>query len=704
MATPDYPVEISSAVIELFIWFWDKYGHELSSGIAKNAWHRVDWKLSAKKYSKKIMNLYGSMRILGKNEPVSIRGIYTGLQFLDKFTTQLRYESEELNRALWNRQSTQANIKRVDGLEVVKKIDQLFILGRPGAGKSTFLKNLALETINGFLPKHLPVMIELRDFAGEKETILDYIIKQFDVCDFPDAVTFIEKMLNSGNFLVLFDGLDEVPIEQDKMLNVIKGIEKFVEQYDKNKFVITCRIAASDYKFKSFTYVELAEFTKLQAQEFTKKWFLEKTSIYNSFWCDLEDNESAGLLEMTRNPLLLTLLCLNYESTQSFPYRRVEVYEEALDALLKTWDTERGIQRTGTKLSSYGKLSLGHKKEMFAELAASGFENGQLVWKEDELSNWLAHYVASIPPEQDSRNVDGQQILKDIEAQHAILIEQSKGQYSFAHLTYQEYYTASYIVAAGTRSYKALVYKHLNDSRWYEVFLLTSSKLPKMHADIFFEFYIIQLDKTMAKSDELHTWITWLKHITEGSYKDEFDALAARILLAISSTQFKNRNEEIWEYYFCKICNIEQTSDFKIRIWKSPLSTRIIRWNPNFAIDYLILLLYFIVKDELQGLTYQSDHYRAASFLTTKLVAISNKQQISKDHQKQIDETKRLFDEWKFSELAIQLVFFLQYQRGWILSADESVIQYVRAALLCFECLELSRVSNRLEIYKRLFE
>ena len=43
--------------------------------------------------------------------------------------------------------------------------------------------------------------------------LLDFIANQFGICDFPDALPFIEYLLENGRAIVLFDGLDEVPQE-----------------------------------------------------------------------------------------------------------------------------------------------------------------------------------------------------------------------------------------------------------------------------------------------------------------------------------------------------------------------------------------------------------------------------------------------------------------------------------------------------------
>ena len=39
------------------------------------------------------------------------------------------------------------------------------------------------------------------------------------------------------------------------------------------------------------------------------------------------------------------MICLAYDETLNIPKRKVELYEEALDALLKKWDSSRKIKR-----------------------------------------------------------------------------------------------------------------------------------------------------------------------------------------------------------------------------------------------------------------------------------------------------------------------------------------------------------------------
>ena len=67
-----------------------------------------------------------------------------------------------------------------------------------------------------------------------KSSLLDFILGQFDICDFPDAEPFVERILKNGKGLLLLDGLDEVSTE--KTDKIIKNIRDFSNKYSDNQF------------------------------------------------------------------------------------------------------------------------------------------------------------------------------------------------------------------------------------------------------------------------------------------------------------------------------------------------------------------------------------------------------------------------------------------------------------------------------------
>ena len=68
------------------------------------------------------------------------------------------------------------------GLQAVEQYPKLMILGKPGAGKTTFLKHLAIQCVEGrFKPKLVPLFVTLKDFAEApgQPSLLEYLVQLF---------------------------------------------------------------------------------------------------------------------------------------------------------------------------------------------------------------------------------------------------------------------------------------------------------------------------------------------------------------------------------------------------------------------------------------------------------------------------------------------------------------------------------------------
>jgi predicted NACHT family NTPase len=113
----------------------------------------------------------GTMRILDMTQPIDSGAIYTDVNILERVAGKTRREIQEMivdcgaegfDRFFLG----SVKQERVEGLKAVREKQQLMILGRPGAGKTTFLKRLAIVCLKGeFLDDRLPIFVTLKEFA-----------------------------------------------------------------------------------------------------------------------------------------------------------------------------------------------------------------------------------------------------------------------------------------------------------------------------------------------------------------------------------------------------------------------------------------------------------------------------------------------------------------------------------------------------------
>ncbi|MDZ8236671.1 MAG: NACHT domain-containing NTPase [Nostoc sp. ChiQUE01a] len=464
------------------------------------------------KISADIQKRCGWMRVLDMTHPIGINDIYTDVNILEKITGRRRLEIAQLLEN-WNPEDferfglNQVVEKRVPGLAAVEQHSKLMILGKPGAGKTTFLKRIAIQCNNGqFLAGYVPIFITLKDFAEapQQPNLLQYINDQFALNDISDQ-EITKTLLRQGRVIVLLDGLDEV--RQADNDRVLREIRNFSTQYDANYFVITCRIASKEYTFEQFTEVEVADFDNNQIAEFATKWFQNKDpKKAENFIQKLQGNQR--IKELATNPLLLTLLCLLFGESTDFPSNRAELYEEGVEVLLKKWDGTRSIERDRV----YHKLSLKRKEDLLSKIALKTFESGNYFFKERAAERYISNYIENLPDAQTEKEallLDSKAILKSIEAQHGLLVERARGIYSFSHLTFHEFFTARNIALSRNpqQAFEQLV-SHITDKRWREIFLLTVGILEE--ADDLLLLMKQQINNLLADDEKLQQFLTWI--------------------------------------------------------------------------------------------------------------------------------------------------------------------------------------------------
>lgn len=450
----------------------------------------------------------GTMRVLNMTQPIGLGEIYTDVNILEKLTANRRLDIAELLEACRIQNSEdfdrfglgRVTEKRVPGLEAVRRSKRLMVLGRPGAGKTTFLKYLAIQCIEGAdFATQVSFFVTLKEFAEAEgqPSLLEYL----EHLPLGQNISSLRDVLEAGRGLVLLDGLDEVQ-ERDSS-RVIRQIRGFAERFHTSQIVVTCRIAAKSYTFEQFTEVEVADFDEPQVRTFVQKWFqAKKPERAEKFLERLEENQPTK--ELANNPLLLTLLCLIFEDKGKFKANRSELYGEGLELLLERWDNSRDIERD----QIYKKLSIRRKEDLLSKLALATFETGNYFFKRREAEEQIQTYIRNLPDSQanpDALEVDSKKVLRSIEAQHGLLTERAVDVYSFSHLTFHEYFTAREIKETNQLEILA---KYVTDKRWREVFLLTIGMLRR--ADELAQLMKCQIDSLIATDLQLQNFLNWV--------------------------------------------------------------------------------------------------------------------------------------------------------------------------------------------------
>ena len=472
-------------------------------------------------YGRRYFNHHSLLKALGIPEAMPLESVYTAVQFLDEQPIHSFEAVPNLQKAY--RQAQERNFQYPDchpqaGLKIANQNQYLMLLGEPGAGKSTFLRQIGLEALKGkqggYQQDSLPVFIELQSLTSSQIEIEKVIIEKFKNCGFPASEQFIAKALEQGKFLILLDGLDEVPTINKN--EVMSNIENFVGSHDKNRFIFSCRTAAYRNNFKRFINVKIADCDDSQIQQFIANWFKSEVArqpeMGQKCWELLQKPEYAAAKELARTPLLLSLLCLTFDRSQNLPNNRSLLYKQALQILLEAGAASKRILPD----EIYQGLSTELEEILLSEIAYTGFETDQQFFSVREVVEPIKTFLASnlnVP-----KHLDGEALLNAIALQQGILVKRAENLYSFSHRTLQEYLTAQYI--ADRNLIQQLVTCHLSDSRWREVFLLVAGLLPSLQGA---DGLLLLMEKEAQKyinTPKLQRLLQWADAATNGSEGD----------------------------------------------------------------------------------------------------------------------------------------------------------------------------------------
>ncbi len=512
------------------------------------------------------------MRLLS-GEEIGVDQLYVDVYLLAKPEHKYYNSPEGLLRSFDinnDRLALSKRLKRNPGFDVANENPRLVILGKPGSGKTTFLKHLAVDWFNGkFQSELIAVLIELRRIQDEQWNLLKAVDKELGLnnwsqflglqtkklvleteiselkmgignferqkCQEQDeeVKSQIEKkivelrqrleslllqileleqqleslplrcLLKQGKFIVLMDGLDEVPTNELRG-KIQEQLRKVSEEYPNNRFILTCRTQIIGEIPIRFTSVEVADFSLYQVGKFVQNWFKtigESEINVKEKWEKMSSNiaNKPDLKELTVTPVLLSLLCLVFQDEGTIPSDRNWLYKKGIKLLLNRWNDEKQIDGWKVGTETYCKLKTEDKEALLIEIAAQKFESPKndnfVLFEQEELTDQITQQL------QLANRREGVAVLKAIEAQHGLLVERADELWSFSHLTFQEYFTVQWLTQLSSKQ----LAEKISNQRWQEVMKqLVKSQQP---ADRLLRLIKQAIDQSIAREPRVQTFL-----------------------------------------------------------------------------------------------------------------------------------------------------------------------------------------------------
>lgn len=332
------------------------------------------------------------------------------------------------------------------------------IIGEPGCGKSTLFKSLSNEIITqnslrnnqDFYPIILTFKeIEQADFKLD-DAIENYFNKEWN----EDLKIDSKAILKTENCALFIDALDELAKKESKE-KALQAVTEFNKKYLHIKVI--CSSRPSDYLFHNseaigFRYMEISDLNRQQIEIFLSNYFSEDLIKSKSLLKSLKDSEI--LEKLPKTPLTIALITMLFDEKEiEIPATITDLYELFVNLLIgKTTSTET------TEL-----IEVGIKHRILCYVAKDLHTNLKSSLTRKELNDLILKYST-----ERGQKFNVNQVLEEILDKIGLLFVNDKGEISFKHQSFQEYFTA-YEIFHHRQSDRKLFIDKFNNLWWQNV-------------------------------------------------------------------------------------------------------------------------------------------------------------------------------------------------------------------------------------------
>ncbi len=382
--------------------------------------------------------------LLHRSEPIKLESIYQPLH---------------LQRAVerWG-QICVNNSKRIptDSIkDIFVKGKCVTIIGTAGSRKSTLVKYLFVNAIKTKFK--IPIKVELRYLNDYSGSLLSYIEEEIiKFTGIAESDKIIERMFLSGDFILFFDGYDEVSSQKKETLT--KDICRITKKYPDNYYILTSRPFVNIDMIENFVNYHVCDLSEDEIVAFVNKQFPDsERELADKIIQTIKDENSKTYRSFLSNPLLLSMFIITYQTDSDIPQKRSDYYNQVFNTLYSVHDTSSKLgfvreKRSGLSKEDFVKILKRFSfKSFFSQkysFALDYFES-QITQIKNDL-----HFVFS--------NDD---LISDLEVAIGILTQEGL-EITFPHRSLQEYFAALYVKDISAS----------NKDKMYDEFLLPQFK------------------------------------------------------------------------------------------------------------------------------------------------------------------------------------------------------------------------------------
>ena len=309
----------------------------------------------------------------------------------------------------------------------------LIIEGSGGIGKSTLMKHLFLSELE--LKDYIPIFIELKDFNEEGHLDLEkLLLKKLNQFHNTFQEEYLDYALQSGCFLFLLDGYDELYSENQK--EFFKKLNDFCDKYPENHYILSSRpYSESEFiEFQRFTVLKAVPFNKEQAISLITKIEYPDEELKNKFIRDLESGLYDRHESFASNPLLLNIMLSTYNDYAEIPQKLHLFYYQAFDTMFSKHDATKSYRR---KMLS--DLSSDTFKECFAIFCLLTYQKAKTEFTFPEIEEIFKKFPPRI------KNVLNIGDFIDDLGNALCVLYREGNRYKFTHRSFQEYFVAYFL-------------------------------------------------------------------------------------------------------------------------------------------------------------------------------------------------------------------------------------------------------------------